>query len=131
MFLLHCVAFAPTFFIFPYQKIVFMLQQPTASRFSYYFSLLIKAIRGEQQDYTTGSLRKAVFMLAIPMILEMGMESVFAVVDLFFVARLGKHAVSTVGLTESVITLVYSLAIGLSMAATAVIARRIGEKNSE
>lgn len=108
-----------------------MLQQPTASRFSYYISLFVKALKGEQQDYTTGSLRKAVFMLAIPMILEMGMESVFAVVDLFFVGRIGKHAVSTVGLTESVITLVYSLAIGLSMAATAVVARRVGEKNNE
>jgi putative MATE family efflux protein len=108
-----------------------MLQQPTASRLSYYFSLLIKALKGEQQDYTAGSLRKAVFMLSVPMILEMGMESVFAVVDLFFVARIGKHAVSTVGLTESVLTLIYSMAIGLSMAATAIVARRIGEKNEE
>jgi putative MATE family efflux protein len=108
-----------------------MLQQPTASRLSYYFSLLIKALKGEQQDYTTGSLRKAVFMLSVPMILEMGMESVFAVVDLFFVARIGKHAVSTVGLTESVLTLIYSMAIGLSMAATAIVARRIGEKNEK
>jgi putative MATE family efflux protein len=108
-----------------------MLQQPTASRLSYYFSLLIKALKGEQQDYTAGSLRRAVFMLSIPMILEMGMESVFAVVDLFFVARIGKHAVSTVGLTESVLTLIYSMAIGLSMAATAVVARRIGEKNEK
>jgi putative MATE family efflux protein len=108
-----------------------MLQQPTASRLSYYFSLLIKALKGEQQDYTTGSLRKAVFMLSVPMILEMGMESIFAVVDLFFVARIGKHAVSTVGLTESVLTLIYSMAIGLSMAATAIVARRIGEKNEK
>lgn len=106
-----------------------MLPQPTASRFSYYLSLFVKALKGEQQDYTTGSLRRAIFMLAVPMILEMGMESVFAVVDLFFVGRIGKHAVSTIGLTESVITIVYSLAIGLSMAATAVVARRIGEKN--
>jgi putative MATE family efflux protein len=68
-------------------------------------------------------------MLAIPMIIEMGMESVFAVVDLFFVSKLGKHAISTVGLTESVLTIVYSLAIGTSMAATAVVARRVGEKN--
>jgi putative MATE family efflux protein len=108
---------------------MFMQQQPTASRFSYYTSLILKALKGEQQDYTTGSLRKAVFMLAVPMILEMGMESVFAVVDLFFVGRIGKHAVSTIGLTESVITIVYSLAIGLSMAASAIVARRIGEKN--
>jgi putative MATE family efflux protein len=88
-----------------------------------------QAVSGEPQDYTTGSIRKAVFMLSIPMILEMIMESVFAIVDLFFVGKLGKHAVSTVGLTESVITIIYSLAIGISMAATAIVARRVGEKN--
>lgn len=93
------------------------------------FSVFFRALKGEQQDYTQGSIRKAVVMLAIPMIIEMGMESVFAVVDLFFVSKLGKHAISTVGLTESVLTVVYSLAIGTSMAATAVVARRVGEKN--
>ena len=84
-------------------------------------------------DYTTGSLRKAVFTLAIPMILEMCMESVFAVVDLYFVGHLpdSSHAIQTVGLTESVITIVYSLAIGISMAATALVARRVGEKNPD
>ncbi|MGE5520208.1 MAG: MATE family efflux transporter [Candidatus Dadabacteria bacterium] len=91
-------------------------------------SFFIRALKGEQQDYTTGSLSSAVILLAIPMILEMGMESVFAIVDLFFVSKLGKHAVSTVGLTESVLTIIYSLAIGMSMAATAIVARRIGEK---
>lgn len=90
-----------------------------------------EALQGSHKEYTTGSIRKAVFMLAIPMILEMMMESVFAVVDIFFVGKLGKEAISTVGLTESVLTLVYSLAIGLSMAATATVARRIGEKNQE
>ena len=95
------------------------------------FTLIIDALKGEQQDYTKGSLRKAVIMLAIPMIIEMGMESVFAIVDLFFVGKLGKHAVSTVGLTESVLTIVYSIAVGMSMAATAIVARRVGEKNPE
>ncbi|HKH60398.1 MAG TPA: MATE family efflux transporter [Flavitalea sp.] len=98
-----------------------------------YFSLILRAIKGEQQDYTTGSIRRAVFMLAIPMILEMMMESVFAVVDLYFVGHLpdSNHAISTVGLTESVLTIIYSLAIGVSMAATAMVARRIGEKDPD
>jgi putative MATE family efflux protein len=98
-----------------------------------YFSLIFRAIKGEQQDYTTVSIRRAVFMLAIPMILEMMMESVFAVVDLYFVGHLpySNHAISTVGLTESVLTLIYSLAIGVSMAATAMVARRIGEKDHD
>lgn len=93
------------------------------------FSLFIRAVKGEPQDYTAGSIRRAIFLLAVPMIIEMGMESVFALVDLFFVSRLGKHAVSTVGLTESVLTIIYSIAIGVSMAASAMVARRIGEKN--
>lgn len=94
-----------------------------------------KAIRlslnGEQQDYTKGSISRAVFLLAIPMILELSLESVFAVVDMFFVSKLGQNAIATVGLTESVITIVYSIAIGLSTAATAIVARRIGEKDPE
>src|SRR5688572_27819134 len=95
-----------------------------------FFSLFKLALSSEHQDYTQGSIRRAVFLLAVPMILEMCMESVFAVVDIFFVGRLGKNeAVSTVVLTESVLTIVYSLAIGLSMAATAMVARRIGEKD--
>lgn len=95
------------------------------------FIFIKDAIAGKQQDYTTGSIRKAVFMLAIPMILEMCLESVFAVVDIFFVSKLGSNATATVGLTESILTIIYSIAIGLSMAATAVVARRIGEKNPE
>jgi len=87
------------------------------------------SLNGEEQDYTQGSIRKAVFLLAIPMILELSLESVFALVDMFFVGKLGENAIATVGLTESVITIVYSVAIGLSTAATAIVARRIGEKD--
>ena len=97
--------------------------------FKRFLSLLRQAIAGSEQDYTVGSIRRAVFLLAIPMIMEMIMESVFSVVDIFFVGKLGNAAVATVGLTESVLSLVYSLAIGLSMAATAIVARRVGEKN--
>jgi len=97
------------------------------------FSFIKRALKGEHMDYTQGSIRTAVLLLAIPMILEMCMESVFALVDLFFVGHLenSEHTVQTVGLTESVLTIIYSLAIGMSMAATAVVARRIGEKNKE
>ncbi|HEY0040625.1 MAG TPA: MATE family efflux transporter [Flavisolibacter sp.] len=108
-----------------------MSQLTTKNKFVRAVRLFGDAIAGEQNDYTTGSLRKAIFLLAIPMIIEMGMESVFALVDLFFVGKLGKHAVSTVGLTESVLTLIYSIAVGMSMAATAMVARRIGEKDKE
>jgi putative MATE family efflux protein len=93
--------------------------------------LFHESLSSEHRDYTTGSLRRAVLLLAIPMILETSLESVFALVDIFFVGRLGKEAVATVGLTESVLTLVYSVAMGLSMAATAMVARRIGEKRPE
>ncbi len=89
------------------------------------------SLNGEEQDYTQGSIPKAVFLLAIPMILELLFESLFAVVDMYFVSKLGQNAIATVGLTEAVITLVYSMAIGLSTAATAIVARRIGEKNPE
>lgn len=108
-----------------------MPDQPTGTSLRNAFFYLKQAIKGESHDYTQGSIRKAVVLLAIPMMLEMCMESVFALVDIFFVSHLGKHATSTVGLTESVITIVYSLAIGISMAATALVARRVGEKNPE
>lgn len=89
------------------------------------------SLNGGEQDYTQGSMRMAVFLLAIPMILELSLESVFALVDMYFVGKLGQNAIATVGLTELVITIVYSIAIGLSTAATAIVARRIGEKNPE
>jgi putative MATE family efflux protein len=98
---------------------------------SKYITLIKHSLNGEQQDYTQGSIPRAVFLLAIPMILELSLESVFAVVDMFFVGKLGENAIATVGLTESVITIIYSVAIGLSTAATAIVARRIGEKNPE
>jgi putative MATE family efflux protein len=89
------------------------------------------AVRGVEIDYTTVPLKRAILFLALPMVLEMAMESVFVVVDVFFVAKLGPDAVAAVGLTDSVITLVYAIAVGLAMAITAVVARRIGEKKPE
>lgn len=93
--------------------------------------IVVQALKGEHTDYTSGSMKRAIVLLAIPMILELSLESVFAVVDMFFVGKLGPGAIATVGLTEAVVTLVYSAGIGLSMAATAMVARRIGEKNQE
>lgn len=95
------------------------------------WSGLKSAIRGTEADYTQIPLRRAVFLLAVPMILELVMESTFAVVDIFFVGKLGPSAVATVGLTETYLFLLYSIAIGLSMAVTAIVARRIGEKQRD
>lgn len=93
------------------------------------WQLIKEALSGKEQDFTKLSLRSGIILLAIPMILEMMMESAFAIVDLFFVAKLGPYAVATVGLTESVIVLTYAIGFGISMAATALISRRFGEKN--
>lgn len=95
------------------------------------FAIIRQSLKSEEQDYTQGSVPRAVVLLAIPMILELSLESVFALVDMFFVGKLGRNAIATVGLTESVITIVYSISFGLSSAATAIVARRIGEKNHE
>src|SRR5687767_3085591 len=101
------------------------------SKTSKYYSLLLDALRGKEQDFTKGSIDRAIFLLAIPMIVEMGMESLFAIVDAFFVSTQGKYAIATVGLTELVLTLVYTIAMGISIAATALVARRTGEKNHD
>ncbi len=98
----------------------------TISRLFSYFKI---AISGKEQEFTSGSIRRAIFMLSVPMVLEMMMESVFFLVDAYFVSSLGANAIATVGLTESVLTLVYAIAIGLSMGVTAIVARRVGEQD--
>lgn len=92
---------------------------------------IIGSIRGMEYNFTTGSISRAILILSIPMVLEMMMESVFAVADIFFVSRLGAEAVATVGITESLMTLMYAIAIGLSMGTTAIVSRRIGEGNAQ
>jgi putative MATE family efflux protein len=107
--------------------------QPAPNKLSRIFTLLKQALKGGEHDFTSGSIRRAVLLLAIPMMLEMVMESVFALVDQFFVGHLpnSRFAIQTVGLTESVLAIIYSIAVGLSMAATAVVARRIGEQDAD
>src|SRR5688572_22120900 len=90
-----------------------------------------EALRGSRRDYTEGPIGRAILILAIPMVLEMVMESVFVVCDVFFVSKLGADAVATVGLTESLLAIVYTLAIGLSIGVTATVARRTGEQDPE
>src|SRR6476620_11317252 len=93
--------------------------------------LLKEALSGTEQDFTEGSLSRGIALLAIPTMFEMAMESTFGLVDAFWVARLGADAMAAVGLTESIVVLVFSIALGLSMAATATVSRRIGEKDPE
>jgi putative MATE family efflux protein len=92
---------------------------------------LVEAVRGSHQDYTAGSLNRAILLLAVPMVLEMVLESLFAVVDIFWVGRLGANATATVGLTESMLSLIFAVAMGLSLSTTAMVARRIGERDPE
>ena len=95
------------------------------------WQLIKDAISGKEQDYTSGNIDKAILLLSVPMILETMMESLFAVVDAFFVGKIGPGAVAVVGITETVITIIYSMAIGLSAAITAMVSRRIGEGNKD
>src|SRR5258706_932131 len=95
----------------------------------YMWKSIGEALRGSHQDFTTGSLNRAILLLAIPMVLEMVLESLFAVVDVFWVGRLGADAIATVGLTESLLSLVFAVGLGLSLSTTAMVARRIGEKD--
>src|SRR5688500_1053912 len=92
---------------------------------------LREAIRGTGADYTKIPLRRAVFLLAVPMVLELVLESTFAVVDIYFVGSLGSSAVATVGLTETLLFLIYAIGMGLAMAVTAIVARRVGEGDRE
>ena len=103
----------------------------SGSSFSKFITRLTDAIRGTEADYTQISIKKAVFLLAVPMILELVMESTFALVDIYFVGKLGSSAVATVGLTETYLFILYSISMGLATAVTAIIARRTGEKNTE
>jgi putative MATE family efflux protein len=96
-----------------------------------FWSSVREALRGSHQDFTAGSLNRAILLLAIPMVLEMVLESLFAVVDVFWVGRLGAEAVATVGLTESLLSLVFAIGLGLSLSTTAMVARRIGEKDPQ
>ena len=107
------------------------LSQPVAGSDAGIWDSIREALRGSHRDYTEGSVSRAILLLAIPMVLEMIMESVFAVCDVFFVSKLGASAVATVGLTESWLTLIYAIAMGLAISASAIVARRIGEKDRE
>ena len=105
--------------------------QPADGRARSLWSSIREALRGSHQDYTQGDLNHSILLLAIPMVLEMVLESLFAVVDIFWVGRLGANAVATVGLTESMLALVFAIGLGLALSTTAMVARRIGEKDPE
>ena len=101
------------------------------SRLKTFFNNVAEAVSGTEQDFTEGKLSRAILLLSIPAVLEMLMESVFVIVDIYFVSKLGANAVATVGITESMVTIIYAIAIGLGTATTSMVSRRIGEKNPD
>src|SRR5260370_19909540 len=105
------------------------LEQAAVTAPPTFWSSVREALRGSHQDFTTGNLNRAILLLAIPMVMEMVLESLFAVVDVFWVGRLGAYSVATVGLTESLLSLVFAIGLGLCFSTTAMFARRIGEKD--
>src|SRR5262245_49493452 len=96
-----------------------------------FWATVREAVRGSEQDFTEGGIGRAIFLLSVPMVLEMMMESLFGIVNVYWVAHLGKEQAAAVGVTESLLTIVFTVAIGLSMGTTAMVARRIGEKDPE
>jgi putative MATE family efflux protein len=108
-----------------------IMPQPKDGSDRGFWSAVREALKGSHQDFTTGNLNRAILLLAIPMVLEMVLESLFAVTDVFWVGRLGANAVATVGITESMLALVFAIGLGVSMSTTAMVARRIGEKDPE